>query len=141
MADPVLVAFVVLAGLPVLGAILVRALPARAADGLAAGVATIGAAVAVALVAVYGMSGVWVPLGGLAAVDRAFGHPVPLFGFRLDALASFVLLGNALIGVACVAYSAAYVGPGNRELPASDDRRAYYAWLLVFIGAMAGLAT
>ncbi len=141
MPEPVTVLFAALVALPVLGAIVVRALPARHADALATLVAVLDAAVAVWLVAAWGIAGTWVPLGSLAAVDRAIGHPVPLFGFRLDALASLVLLGNALIGTACVAYSAAYVGPGNRETPSGEDRRTYYAWLLLFLGAMAGLVT
>jgi hydrogenase-4 component D len=133
--------FAALVALPVLGAVVVRALPGRRADWVAATVAVLDAVIAVVLVAARGVAGIWVPLGSLAVVDRVIGHPVPLFGFRLDGLAALVLLGNALIGVACVAYSAAYVGSRNRELPSSDDRRGFYFWLLLFIGAMAGLAT
>jgi hydrogenase-4 component D len=141
MAEPVLVLFLLLVLVPLAGAVLVRFAPARAADALAALTAALDAAIAVLLVARHGLAGVGVPLGGLTALDRAMGHPVLLGGFRLDGLGSLVLLGNALIGVACVLYSAAYVGPRNRELPASDDRRSFYFWLLLFIGAMAGLVT
>jgi hydrogenase-4 component D len=126
---------------PVVGAVVTRFAPRKAADGLAVGTAALAAALTSVFVWRAGITGVSVPLAGLAAVDRAFGHPVGLFGFRLDALSSFVLLGNGLIGVACVLYSTAYVGSRNREMPAADDRRTFYFWLLLFIGAMSGLAT
>ena len=126
---------------PFVGAVATRFAPPRWADALAALTALADAVIAVLLVSYHGLQAITLPLGGLGFVDRAFGHAVLLFGFRLDALASLVLLGNALIGVACVLYSAAYVGPKNRETPASDDRRTFYFWLLVFIGAMSGLVT
>jgi hydrogenase-4 component D len=141
MPDPLLAAFLLLVLVPFAGAVVTRFAPARWADALAALTALADAALAVLLVTRHGLAPVTVPLGGLAVVDRALGHPVVLFGFQLDALGSLVLLCNALIGVACVLYSAAYVGPRNREIAASDDRRTFYFWLLTFIGAMSGLVT
>jgi hydrogenase-4 component D len=126
---------------PLLGALVTRVAPRRAADGLAIGTSGLALLIASSIVWQGGIAGVTISLGGLPIVDRPFGHPVQLFGFRLDALASFVLLGNALIGLACVLYATAYVGPRNRELPMTDDRRPFYFWFLVFVGAMAGLAT
>jgi hydrogenase-4 component D len=141
MSDAVVWGFVLLVLVPFAGAILVRGLPRRAADPLAIGTTAIVAAIAVWLVWRHGIGGVSVPLGGMDAVDRALARHVPLFGFRLDGLASLVLLANTLIGAACVLYASAYVGPRNREIPASDDRRGFYAWMLVFVGAMSGLVT
>ena len=126
---------------PAIGALATRFAPRRAADALALVTSGLAALIASFMVWKFGMAAVTIPLGGLPMIDRAVGHAVPLFGFHLDALASLVLLGNALIGVACVLYASAYVGPRNRELPADDDRRVFYFWFLLFIGAMAGLVT
>ena len=126
---------------PLLGALVTRVAPRRGADALALVTAGGAALIACFVVWQFGVAGVTIPLGGLPMVDRAFGHPVALFGYHVDALASLVLLGNALIGLACVLYAIAYVGPLNRELPASNDRRVFYFWFLLFIGAMAGLVT
>jgi len=126
---------------PFIGAVATRFAPPRWADALATLTALLDAALAVALVASRGLAPITIPLGGLAVVDRALREGVQLFGFRLDALGGLVLLGNGLIGVACVLYSAGYVGSKNRESPSSDDRRTFYFWLLVFIGAMSGLVT
>ena len=141
MSDPVVWGFLLLVLVPLAGALLVRVAPRRAADAIAIATAVVVAAVTVWMVAAHGIAGASFPLGGLAFVDRVVSHPVALFGFRLDALASLVLLANALIGVACVIYASAYVGPRNREIPASDDRRSFYFWLLLFVGAMSGLVT
>ena len=141
MPDAVAWGFLLLVAVPLAGALLVRFAQPRAADAIAILTALLVAAVAVRMVAAYGVAGAALPLGGLAVVDRALGHPVALFGFRLDALGSLVLLANTLIGVACVIYSSAYVGSRNREVPSSDDRRSFYFWLLLFVGAMSGLVT
>lgn len=126
---------------PLLGALVARFAPRRAADAVAVVTSALAAIVASVMVWRSGLTTLTVPLGGLPMVDRAMGHPVALFGFHLDALASLVLLGNALIGFACVLYAIAYVGPRNREIPVADDRRVFFFWFLAFIGAMAGLVT
>jgi hydrogenase-4 component D len=141
MLDPLVAAFWLVVLVPFAGAVATRYAPARWADALAVLTALADAAIAVVLVARHGLAPVSIPIGGLSVVDRALGHPVLLFGFQLDALGSLVLLGNGLIGVACVLYSARYVGTRNRETPSSDDRRTFYFWLLLFIGAMSGLVT
>jgi hydrogenase-4 component D len=82
-----------------------------------------------------------VPLGGLPVLDRLAGRPVPLAGFAIDPLSSLVLLGSSVIGCACVLYSVGYGGPRTQETPTSPDRRIYWFWLLLFVSAMAGLAT
>jgi hydrogenase-4 component D len=133
--------FALLCGVPLAGALLVTVVRGRAGDVVAALTAAASCGVAACMVAWWGISGITVRLGGLPQVDRWAGHPVNLFGFALDPLASLVLLGVVILGFACVLYSAAYVGPRNRELPVPDDRRRYYFWLLLFIGAMAGLVT
>jgi len=141
MREQALTGFGLLVGLPLLGALVAGRLRGRAGDAAAVLAAVLTAAVACAMVALRGAHGLVVPLGGLAAVDRAAGRPVTLFGFMLDPLSGIVLLGVVLLGVACVLFSTSYVGPGNRESPVSADRRRYFFWLLAFIAAMCGLVT
>jgi hydrogenase-4 component D len=141
MRDPALLGFAALIGIPLLAAFAARRLRGRASDAAALAGAAGAAAVAVWLVAVHGLGGIAVRIGGLAALDRAMGRPVPLFGVALDPLSSLVLLAAVLIGFACALFSVPYVGPGNREAPHGDDRRTYWFWLLGFVAAMAGLVT
>lgn len=141
MPDPALLGFLLLLGVPLAGAILAALLRGRAGDGVAVVASFASAVVACVLVARHGVSGIALRLGGLPVLDRIAGQPVPLFGFVLDPLSSIVLLGAVIIGFVCVLYSVAYVGPRNRETPASDDRRSYWFWMLLFVTAMAGLVT
>jgi len=140
MPDP-RVAFALLLAIPLAGAVLAGVVRGRRGDAIAVLAAAGSAAASIVLVVRYGMRGVTVPLGGLPLVDRAVGQPVQLFGFTLDPLASLVLLGSTLLGFVCLLYSLGYVGPGNRETPASSDRRAYWFWMLLFVTAMSGLVT
>jgi hydrogenase-4 component D len=139
--EPALLPFALLLGVPLAGALLAGTLRGRASDWTAVLASLATAGVAGVLVLQHGTRGVTLPLGGLPLLDRVAGHPVPLFGFALDPLASVVLLGAVILGFVCVVYSVAYVGPGNREIPASDDRRGYWFWMLMFVMAMAGLVT
>jgi len=139
--EPAVLGVAALVGLPLLAAVAARLLRGRASDAAAFAGALAAAGAGAWLVAAHGLRGVHVPLGGLPALDRALGRPVELFGVALDPLSSLVLLAAVLIGVACVLFSAPYVGPGNRETPAPPDRRAYWFWLLVFVAAMGGLVT
>jgi hydrogenase-4 component D len=61
-----------------------------------------------------------------------------LLGIVIDRLSVLVAVAVIGIGLLVCIYSAAYLSPGNREHPATG-RRHYYAFLLAFIGAMAGL--
>lgn len=61
-----------------------------------------------------------------------------LFGLVIDRLSVLVAVAVVGIGLLVCIYSAAYLSPGNREHP-TTARRNYYAFLLAFIGAMAGL--
>jgi hydrogenase-4 component D len=141
MSDPGLIGFVLLLGVPLLGALLAGTVRGKAGDRIAVVAALATALTAGALVLRHGTSGVSLPIGGLPLLDRVAGHPVPLFGFALDPLSSVVLLGAVILGFVCVLYSVAYVGPKNRETPASDDRREYWFWILLFVMAMCGLVT
>jgi hydrogenase-4 component D len=64
--------------------------------------------------------------------------PAEIFGLIIDRVSVLIALAVIAIGFLVAVYSAAYLNPGNREHP-DRGRRRYYAFLLVFIGAMAGL--
>ena len=131
--------FAALLGVPFAGAIGAGLLRGRRGDAIAILASALEAALALITIVRHGIGGMTLTLGGLPVLDRAAGRPVPLFGFTLDPLASVLLLGATLLGLLCVVYSPAYVGPANRETPASDDRRGYWFWLLTFVTAMTGL--
>jgi hydrogenase-4 component D len=139
VADHVLPVLSLVLALPMAGAVAAGVLRGRASDAAAVVAAALTAIVGVAAVARYAPAGITVMLGGLPALDRVAGRPVPLFGFTLDPLAGVLLLGAVILGLLCVGYSIAYVGPDNRETPASADRRLYWFWLLSFVMAMSGL--
>ncbi|HEY6866958.1 MAG TPA: proton-conducting transporter membrane subunit [Candidatus Eisenbacteria bacterium] len=141
MPEPALALFVLLLAVPLAGAVVAGLSRGRAADAVALVATLATAGVAGVLVSRHGIAGVAIPLGGLPWLDRAAGHPVALFGFALDPLASIVLLAAVILGFVCVLYSTAYVSGENRETPATGDRRAYWSWMLLFVMAMAGLVT
>jgi hydrogenase-4 component D len=64
--------------------------------------------------------------------------PTEIFGLTVDRISVLIALAVIAIGLLVAVYSAAYLTPRNREHP-DRGRRRYYAFLLVFIGAMAGL--
>lgn len=139
MADPGLATFALLLGLPFAGALLAGLLRGRASDTAALSAAGATAVAGVVVVARHGITGLSVGFGGIPALDRVAGHPVPLFGFTLDPLASVLLLAAVVLGLLCALYSLDYVGPANLESPVVADRRLYWFWLLTFVGSMSGL--
>jgi hydrogenase-4 component D len=67
----------------------------------------------------------------------AFGS-TQIIGLAVDNVSVLIALLVIAIGFLVVVYSAAYLNAGNREHPDSGRKR-YYAFLLIFIGAMSGL--
>ncbi|WP_029010112.1 hydrogenase 4 subunit D [Azospirillum halopraeferens] len=63
---------------------------------------------------------------------------IQVFGLTVDSLSVLIGFAVVFIGFLITVYSGAYLNAGNREHPDSGRRR-YYAFLLAFIGAMAGL--
>lgn len=61
-----------------------------------------------------------------------------IVGLVIDRLSVLIAVAVIAIGLLVAIYSAAYLTPGNREHPDSGRRR-FYAFLSMFIGAMAGL--
>ncbi|RLM23885.1 hydrogenase 4 subunit D [Brenneria alni] len=61
-----------------------------------------------------------------------------LFGFLFDRISLLIGFAVVFLGLLVSIYSTGYLTSGNREHPHEGTNR-YYAFLLVFIGAMAGL--
>lgn len=128
---------------PLLGALLCMFLKRRVSDYVAA----IFAAVTL-LLAVGALGGVFrnlgdtftIPLGRLSSLAGETG-PAPLaFQLSLDALGALMLFVVTVIGFLVVVYSSEYLSPQNAEHPAGESKGRYYAWLLLFLGAMVGVA-
>jgi len=78
--------------------------------------------------------------GGMATQTftfLAFGG-VPIMGFVFDKVSVLLAPTFVIIGLLVVIYSTAYMRPTNREHP-DEPRRRYYAFMIIFIAAMAGL--
>ncbi len=61
-----------------------------------------------------------------------------LFGLVIDRVSTLILFVVVFLGLLVTIYSTGYLTDKNREHPHNGTNR-YYAFLLVFIGAMAGL--
>ncbi|MBK9925461.1 MAG: hydrogenase 4 subunit D [Anaerolineales bacterium] len=64
---------------------------------------------------------------------------VTVFGVVIDKISALVGLAVILVGFLIVVYSAGYLSSENLEHPEVDVKRRYYFFLLMFIGAMAGV--
>lgn len=69
----------------------------------------------------------------LISTDKAV-----LFGLTLDRLSTLILFVVVFLGLLVTLYSTGYLTDRNREHPHNGSNR-YYAFLLIFIGAMSGL--
>lgn len=63
---------------------------------------------------------------------------VPIMGFVFDKVSCLLAPTFVIIGLLVTIYSTAYMAPENREHP-DKPRRRFYAFLIIFIAAMAGL--
>jgi hydrogenase-4 component D len=82
---------------------------------------------------------VWLGGGRINAVFDlvSFGQTV-LFGVVIDQISSLICFAVVVLGLLVSIYSSEYLTVNNREHPHEGTPR-YYAFLLTFIGAMAGL--
>ncbi|MGM3160229.1 hydrogenase 4 subunit D [Dickeya undicola] len=119
--------------LPFLGALLIAFAPQRLAKGLCtlfALLATLGMALLAWRYLDGGKTDLVVPLYRYGQAD--------LFGFVFDRISLLIGFAVVSLGFLVSLYSCGYLTLGNREHP-HDGSNRYYAFLLVFIGAMAGL--
>lgn len=124
--------------LPVAGAIVVAGLRPRAVRTLATliAAATFGLAVyAVQAIFPHSFSSVGGRMPWLKGLEA-----IGLFGVAIDPLTSLMLIVITGIGLLVVFYSTSYMSARNREHDLSEGQGRYYFWLLLFIGAMTGLA-
>lgn len=124
--------------LPIIGAFVAGLLPPRGASRLAVLIALLTAAVAVfaGIGSFPGRSELRV--GALQWFESL--ADTELFGVLLDPLSLLMLLVVVLIGFLVVVYSQQYVSAANLEHPLETGQSRYYFWLLLFIGAMTGVA-
>jgi len=119
--------------LPFVGALVVSLVPQRGAPQLATAFALLATVAVMSLMISFysgGDESVELPL--LAAGDIA------LFGLLLDKIGLLILFAVVFLGLLVVYYSSGYLTRANREHP-HDGSNRYYAFLLIFIGAMSGL--
>ncbi len=128
---------------PLLGALLCVFLKRRVSDYVAAIFAAVTLVLAVGAIGhVFGDLGATfrVPLGTLPTIAGETG-PAPLvFELSIDALGALMLFIVTVIGFLVVIYSSEYLSPRNVEHPVTEGKGRYYAWLLLFLAAMVGIA-
>jgi len=73
-----------------------------------------------------------------SSVDLVKIGDTTLLGLTFDSISTLIGFAVVFLGLLVCVYSSAYLSEGNREHP-HEGRPRYYAYLQVFIGAMAGL--
>lgn len=89
--------------------------------------------VALALAYVFAAAGMPALTVDLVSIGNA-----AVLGIVVDRISVLIALAVVGVGLLICIYSAVYLSPANREHP-DPGRRSYFAWLLAFIGSMAGL--
>lgn len=119
--------------LPFIGALVVSLAPQKQAARLGTLFAGLATLAMLALNAAFYCSGKTATLIPLASIgDTA------LFGFVIDRVSTLILFVVVFLGLLVALYSTGYLTAQNREHP-HDGGNRYYAFLLIFIGAMSGL--
>jgi hydrogenase-4 component D len=119
--------------LPFIGALIVSLAPRQTAPMLATVIALLATIATVALAAGFhaaGSEAVDIPMLSIGQVA--------LFGMTVDRISTLILFVVVFLGLLVALYSTGYLTRGNREHP-HDGSNRYYAFLLIFIGAMSGL--
>jgi len=133
-----LVILILLVGLPVYGAMMVAGLRPRAVRAISTATALVTLLLCVwAIVRAYPQT--YVHLVGRMPWLKGL-QEGGLFGVMIDPLSSLLLVVITGVGFLVVLYSTAYMTERNREHDLSEGQGRYHFWLLLFIGAMAGVA-
>ena len=119
--------------LPFVGALVVSLAPRQTAPRLATLFALLATVATLSLALNFYTAGSETVDIPLLAAGR-----VALFGLLVDRISTLILFVVVFLGLLVALYSTGYLTRGNREHP-HDGSNRYYAFLLIFIGAMSGL--
>lgn len=118
---------------PFVCALLVAISPRKADKALCITGAAIGSALTLLIAVLFAQGG----MQSQTVTYLAFGG-VPIMGFVFDKVSVLIAPAFVIIGLLVSIYSTAYLSPSNREHP-DEPRRRFYAFMIMFIAAMAGL--
>jgi hydrogenase-4 component D len=135
-----LVLMVALLGVPVAGAVAAGLSGRRAAPVIATLASLAAAVIGIELVILAYPTGASIFLGTLPWLPIEAAGDITLFGLRIDALSSIMVLVITVIGFLVVLYSTEYLSPRNAEHSYEGGEPRYYFWLLLFLASMVGVA-
>ncbi|MFO7948033.1 MAG: proton-conducting transporter membrane subunit, partial [Armatimonadota bacterium] len=124
--------------LPLIGSAAAGVIRPKAAGGLSVLVVLLTAAVALYVGLGTFPGGVTFRVGTLPWMPEL--GDMGLFGVLLDPLSLVMLLVVVVVGFFVVLYSTEYMSPRNRDHPVEEGNSRYFFWLLLFVGAMTGVA-
>lgn len=119
--------------LPFIGALVVSLAPRQTAPMLSTVFALLATIATVALAASFHAAG-----GEVVDIPLLSAGQIALFGMTVDKISTLILFVVVFLGLLVALYSTGYLTRGNKEHP-HDGSNRYYAFLLIFIGAMSGL--
>lgn len=119
--------------LPFIGALVVSLAPRQTAPMLSTLFALLATIATVALAAGFHTAG-----SEVVDIPLLSAGQIALFGMTVDKISTLILFVVVFLGLLVALYSTGYLTRGNREHP-HDGSNRYYAFLLIFIGAMSGL--
>ena len=119
--------------LPFIGALVVSLAPRQTAPMLSTVFALLATIATVALAAGFHASG-----SEVVDIPLLSAGQIALFGMTVDKISTLILFVVVFLGLLVALYSTGYLTRGNKEHP-HDGSNRYYAFLLIFIGAMSGL--
>ena len=119
--------------LPFIGALVVSLAPRQTAPMLSTLFALLATMATVALAAGFHAAG-----SEVVDIPLLSAGQIALFGMTVDKISTLILFVVVFLGLLVALYSTGYLTRGNKEHP-HDGSNRYYAFLLIFIGAMSGL--
>ena len=119
--------------LPFIGALVVSLAPRQTAPMLSTVFALLATIATVALATGFHAAG-----SEVVDIPLLSAGQIALFGMTVDKISTLILFVVVFLGLLVALYSTGYLTRGNKEHP-HDGSNRYYAFLLIFIGAMSGL--
>jgi len=131
-----LILFIILALLPIVGALVAVFLSDKISDRWA--IIIVALTVLTALLLIF--KSFPDKIENLLFVLPWINLPTKLFGYLIDPLSSLMLLVITIIGFLVILYSTEYLSPRNKDHPVTNGKNRYNFWMLLFIGSMVGIA-